>query len=317
MSVFLSIVVPVYNEEESILLCYEKLVQVFSVYEKTVEFIFIDDGSRDKSYSILKNLSVKDSRVKCIQFSRNFGKEAAMSAGFDFCSGEYVCQIDADLQDPPELIPEMIALAQQKELDVVYGVRTKRDGETRLKKITSFLFYKLIARISSIDIPEHTGDFRVMTKEVVMAIRKLKETQRFMKGLFAWVGFKQEGFYYERNSRSAGKTKFNYVKLWNFAIEGITSFTNVPLKLATYVGFFFACFSFCLAVFYILKYFLYGDRFQGFLTLIVAILFIGGIQIMFLGIIGEYLGRIYFESKNRPLYLVKNKVIDTSASKID
>lgn len=308
MSCFLSIVIPIYNEEETIAICYEELLKVFQSYEEKVEFVFVDDGSKDKSYSILRDLSLKDTRVKCIQFSRNFGKEAAMSAGFDFTNGDYVCQIDVDLQDPPELIPQMIAHAQKNKLDVVYGVRKSREGETVLKKLTSFIFYKLIARMSAVQIPEHTGDFRIMTKEVVLAIRKLKETQRFMKGLFAWVGFRQDGFYYERKPRRAGTTKFNYIKLWNFALEGITSFTNVPLKFATYVGFFFALFAFCLAVFYIAKYFYYGDPIQGFLTLIVAILFIGGIQIMFLGIIGEYLGRIYFESKNRPLYVVKEKI---------
>ena len=305
MSIFLSLVIPIYNEEETILLCYEELLRVFHNLEKPIEFIFIDDGSKDKSSSILKDLSQKDSRVKYIQFSRNFGKEAAMSAGFDFTQGEYICQIDVDLQDPPELIPEMIAFAQEKKCDVVYGVRKKREGETALKKLTAYLFYHLIARISQVQIPKNTGDFRIMTKDVVLSIRKLKETQRFMKGLFAWVGFHQEPFYYDRKPRQAGTTKFNYFKLWNFALEGVTSFTNVPLKLATYVGFFFSLFAFFLALFYVAKYFLYGDQIQGFLTLIVAILFIGGLQIMFLGIIGEYLGRVYFESKNRPLYLIK------------
>jgi glycosyltransferase involved in cell wall biosynthesis len=307
MNVFLSVIIPFYNEEDGLIFCYEELNRVFNNYSQTVEFIFIDDGSKDQSYSIIEEISKKDSRVKCIQFSRNFGKEAAMSAGFKFSTGQFVCQIDADLQDPPELLPEMISYAQNNNFDVVYGVRKKREGETVLKKITSFLFYKVIRKMSVISIPEHTGDFRIMTREVVDALCQLTETQRFMKGLFAWVGFRQAPFYYLRKPRKAGKTKFNYLKLWNFAVEGITSFSDTPLRFATAVGFFISCFAFLLSLFYIAKYFIYGDAIQGFLTLIVAILFIGGIQLMFLGIIGEYLGRVYFESKGRPLFIIRQK----------
>lgn len=304
----LSIVIPLFNEEESLALCYQSLLNTFQSYGDKVEFIFIDDGSSDKTPQLVKELALADSRIKCIFFSRNFGKEAAMSAGIDFAQGDFVAQIDADLQDPPELIPEMIAYAQKNDFDVVYGVRTDRQGETWLKKLTSYLFYKTIDKVSTIHIPRDTGDFRVMKKEVILALRTLNETQRFMKGLFAWVGFKQGAFEYARHKRIAGKTKFNYIKLWNFALEGITSFTHVPLKAATYIGFLISFVSFLISILYISKYFIYGDRIQGFLTLIVAILFIGGVQIMFLGIIGEYLGRTYLESKHRPLYLIREKI---------
>lgn len=304
----LSIIIPLFNEEESLDLCYQSLWNTFQSYGDKVEFIFIDDGSSDNTPELVKKLALEDSRVKCIFFSRNFGKEAAMSAGIDFAQGDFVAQIDADLQDPPELIPEMIAYAQKNDFDVVYGVRTDRQGETWLKKLTSYLFYKTIDKVSTIHIPRDTGDFRVMKKEVILALRTLNETQRFMKGLFAWVGFKQGAFKYARHKRVAGKTKFNYIKLWNFALEGITSFTHVPLKAATYIGFLISFVSFLISILYISKYFIYGDRIQGFLTLIVAILFIGGVQIMFLGIIGEYLGRTYLESKHRPLYLIREKI---------
>lgn len=306
--IFLSIIIPVFNEKETILSCYEEVLNKLAIYSNKMEIIFIDDGSSDESAKILKEISLKDKRIKSIFLSRNFGKEAAMSAGINFANGEYITQIDCDLQDPPEVIPEMIEFLIQNNCDVVYGVRSERTGESIIKKSTSYLFYKLIDRISHIDIPRNTGDFRVMKKQVVLALRELPETQRFMKGLFSWVGFKQMGYYYKRNSRIAGNTKFNYIKLWNFALEGITSFTNVPLKIATYLGFFISFIAFTITTFYVGKYFLVGDKIRGFLTLIVAILFIGGIQLMFLGILGEYLGRTYLETKRRPIYVIKEKI---------
>ncbi len=307
-SIFLSIIIPVYNESETIEICYKELLKVFSLFEDNFEIIFIDDGSKDDSANIIKRIAKEDKRVKCLFLSRNFGKEAAMSAGLAFANGEFVAQIDADLQDPPELIPEMIQFAQSNHFDVVYGIRSEREGESIFKKFSSFLFYKIIDKMSHIDIPRDTGDFRIMKKEVVLALKELPETQRFMKGLFAWVGFKQSGFYYNRKARIAGKTKFNYIKLWNFALEGITSFTNIPLKVATYFGFAISFIAFIISIFYISKYLFLGDKIQGFLTLIVAILFIGGIQIMFLGILGEYLGRTYLETKRRPIFLIKEKI---------
>lgn len=306
--IFLSIIIPVFNENETIKACYQELCKTLHIYEKNLEIIFIDDGSKDDSTKIINEIAQNDNRVKGLFLTRNFGKEAAMSAGIAYTSGEFVAQIDADLQDPPDLIPEMIQYAQANHFDVVYGIRSEREGESFLKKFSSFLFYKLIDKISHIDIPRNTGDFRIMKKEVILALKELPETQRFMKGLFAWVGFKQSGFYYKRKPRIAGKTKFNYIKLWNFALEGITSFTNIPLKVATYLGFAIASIAFMIAIFYISKFFILGEKIQGFLTLIVAILFIGGIQIMFLGILGEYLGRTYLETKRRPIYLIKDKI---------
>lgn len=306
--IYLSIIIPFYNEQNTLQTCYDTLAKTFEHLKNTVEFLFIDDGSTDLGATMMQSISTNDKRVKCLFLSRNFGKEAAMSAGLDHALGKYVAIIDVDLQDPPELIPKMIALAQETQSDVVYGLRKERDGETFLKKLTAKAFYNIIDKMSNVNIPKNTGDFRIMTQEVVAALRTLNETQRFMKGLFAWVGFKQTAFYYNRNPRTAGKTKFNYIKLWNFALEGITSFSNVPLKTATYIGSIIAMISILMGSFYILKYFIYGDKIQGFLTLIVAILFIGGIQLMFLGIIGEYLGRNYLESKRRPVYLIRKKL---------
>ncbi|KAB8032050.1 glycosyltransferase family 2 protein [Fluviispira multicolorata] len=308
INIELSIIIPVFNEQEALNICYLELKKVFYHLENRIEFIFIDDGSKDKTSEIMKEISYHDMSVKCIFLSRNFGKESAMSAGLDFANGYFVAQIDVDLQDPPELIPKMIEVLKQTQSDVVYGVRSEREGESSIKKLSSYLFYKIIDKMTHIDIPRNTGDFRVMTREVILALRSLNETQRFMKGLFAWVGFKQIAFPYKRKARIAGKTKFNYIKLWNFALEGITSFTNMPLKTATYFGFCISTVSFLLSLFYISKYFFYGEKIQGFLTLIVAILFMGGIQLMFLGILGEYLGRTYIESKRRPVYLIRKKL---------
>jgi glycosyltransferase involved in cell wall biosynthesis len=306
--IYLSIIIPVFNENETIKTCYHEINKKLEIYKNSIEIIFIDDGSSDNSVQILKELSQQDNRIKCIFLSRNFGKEAAMSAGINYTNGNYVVQIDCDLQDPPEIIPSMIETLEKNNCDVVYGVRLERAGESFVKRSTSYLFYKLIDKMSHIDIPRNTGDFRVMKKQVILALRELPETQRFMKGLFSWIGFKQIGFYYKRNKRIAGKTKFNYFKLWNFALEGITSFTNIPLKVATYVGFSISFLAFLISIFYLAKFFIIGDKIQGFLTLIVAILFMGGIQLMFLGILGEYLGRTYLETKRRPLYVIKEKI---------
>ncbi len=304
---FLSVITPVFNEQDNVAHCYKSYCEAFATCGEDIEFIFVDDGSKDDTYNSLLQLAQRDTRVKCIKLARNFGKEAAMTAGFDVCKGRFVTTLDVDLQDPPELVLQMIELAEKENWDVVYGVRQERQGETIWKKTSAFLFYKIMGKMSEIHIPSNTGDFRIMRAPVVEALRQFSETQRFMKGLFSWVGFRQTAFYYVRKPRYSGKSKYNYFRLWNFAMDGITSFSNIPLRFATYVGFLFALVAFFLALFYISKYFIFGDQIQGFLTLIVSILFIGGIQMMFLGIIGEYLGRIYIEAKHRPVYIVQER----------
>ncbi len=249
--------------------------------------------------------SFRDPRVAIIDLSRNFGKEIALTAGLDHARGDAVIVIDADLQDPPELIPELVAKWQEG-YDVVYARRTARDGETLLKKTTAKLFYRFIQGINRVKIPADTGDFRLLSRRAVDALKQLRETHRFMKGLFAWIGFPQVAVNYRRDPRFAGKTKWNYWQLWNFALEGITSFTITPLKIATYVGLFTACGSFAYALFVIYKTLAYGDPVQGYPSMMVVVLFLGGVQLMTLGVIGEYLGRMFNETKRRPLYFINS-----------
>ncbi|MGY3803035.1 glycosyltransferase family 2 protein [Pigmentibacter ruber] len=304
-----SVVIPAYNESETLQHCYKKISPILEAkFKNSYEIIFVDDGSKDQTYSELKKIASNDSKVKCIILSRNFGKEAAMSAGLLHTTGNFVSVIDCDLQDPPEIMISMYDYLLEQNCDVVYGVRTERLGETFLKKLTANLFYRFIGKLSIVDIPRNTGDFRVMKKEVVAAINELVETQRFMKGIFAWVGFNQIKFEYKREARVSGTSKFNFIKLWNFALEGITSFTDIPLKVATYIGFFLSISSIFTMLCYIIKYLIIGDKIQGFLTLLISILFIGGVQLMFLGILGEYLGRTFFESKRRPIFIAKEKL---------
>jgi len=247
----------------------------------------------------------KDPRVAVIDLSRNFGKEIALTAGLDHASGEAVVVIDADLQDPPELIPELVEKWREG-YDVVYARRTTRDGESFLKKSTAKLFYRFIQGVSRVQIPEDTGDFRLLSRRAVESLKQLRETHRFMKGLFAWIGYPQIAVNYRRDPRFAGQTKWNYWQLWNFALEGITSFTINPLKIATYLGLITSVGSFTYALFIIYKTFAFGDPVQGYPSLMVVILFLGGVQLMSLGVIGEYLGRMFNETKRRPLYFTNS-----------
>jgi glycosyltransferase involved in cell wall biosynthesis len=300
----ISAVVPIYNEEEGIELLYRRLTAVFAADFLSHELVFVNDGSVDGSLAALRELAARDSRVTLVNLSRNFGKEVALTAGVDCAEGEFVVPLDADLQDPPEIVRAMM----QKSLegfDVVYGVRRSRQGESALKKITASMFYKTMSRLSSVPIRENTGDFRLMTREVVLALRAMGEFKRFNKGIFVWVGFRQIGREYDRDSRQFGTTKWNYWKLWNFAIEGITSFSDSPLKIATYVGLATSVLAFMFGGFYALKTLLFGDEARGFTTTIVSVFFLGGMQMFFLGMIGEYVGRTYGETKRRPLYIAK------------
>ncbi|HBQ28026.1 MAG TPA: glycosyltransferase [Desulfotomaculum sp.] len=302
-----SVVVPMYNEVENIDQFYTRIIKVLEGLGKTFEIICVNDGSKDDTLFRLLALHKKDPRVKIIDLSRNFGKEIAMSAGIDFASGEAVIPIDADLQDPPEFIPKLVAKWQEG-YDVVYATRTEREGESRLKKWTAHTFYRIIGRLTRFDIPKDTGDFRLMDRKAVDALCQLREHHRFMKGLFSWVGFRQASLPYRREPRFAGKTKWNYWKLWNFALEGITSFSYTPLQLATYFGLLVSVFAFIFGLFMLFRTLLYGNPVPGYPSLIVVILFLGGIQLLTIGIIGEYIGRIYNESKRRPLYFVQEAI---------
>lgn len=301
----LSIVVPAFNEEEVLPEFYRRVAEVAGNLDASVEVIFVNDGSTDKTLDILQSLKALDPRVAIVDLSRNFGKEIAMTAGLDHTHGDAVVIIDADLQDPPELIPEMINHWQDG-YDVVYARRTSRAGEARLKKATAHLFYRLIRNMSHIYIPPDTGDFRLLSRRAVHALSGLREQHRFMKGLFAWIGYPQKAIFYERHARHDGNSKWNYIGLWNFAIEGITSFSILPLKLATYVGVLAAFGAFLYGMFIILQTLLFGNPVPGYPSLLVVVLFLGGIQLMAIGVIGEYLGRTFNEAKGRPLYLLKD-----------
>ncbi|MEN8131623.1 MAG: glycosyltransferase family 2 protein [Pseudomonadota bacterium] len=301
----LSVIVPVFNEEDVLEEFYRRTSKVLDTMAFEAEILFVNDGGTDSSLDLLSQLRDQDSRVGIVDLSRNFGKEAAMTAGLDHSSGDIVVVIDADLQDPPELIPEMIKHWQDG-YDVVYAKRSSRQGESFLKKYTARGFYRVMQRVSRVPIPQDTGDFRLMSRRAVDSLARLRETHRFMKGLFAWIGYPQKAILYQRDPRYAGETKWNYWKLWNFAIEGITSFTEIPLKLATYLGLFTALAAFVYGTWVIFKTIMYGDPVAGYPSLMVVVLFLGGVQLVTIGIIGEYLGRTFSESKQRPLYFVNS-----------
>jgi glycosyltransferase involved in cell wall biosynthesis len=299
----LSVVVPAYNEVEVLPHFHERLSAVLQDVSLQAEIVYVNDGSRDATLDIMRSLADKDERVAIVNLSRNFGKEIALTAGLDHAQGDAVILIDADLQDPPELIPVMLERWREGH-DVVYAKRISRAGESQLKKLTAFAFYRLIQRVSHVRIPPDTGDFRLLSRRAVTALGKLREQHRFMKGLYAWLGFPQISVPYQREPRYAGNTKWNYWRLWNFAIEGITSFTTAPLKVATYLGLVTAFAAFLYAAIIIVKTFVYGNPVHGYPSLMVVILFLGGVQLITIGILGEYVGRMFDETKRRPLYLV-------------
>jgi glycosyltransferase involved in cell wall biosynthesis len=302
---FLSVIVPIFNEEEVLPEFHRRLTQVLAEVGSNCEILYINDGSHDQTLQVIEGF--QDDRVAIIDLSRNFGKEIALTAGLDHSRGDAVIVIDADLQDPPEVIPELISKWREG-YDVVYARRTSRDGDTLVKKVTAKLFYRFVQGINRVKIPEDTGDFRLLSRRAVDALKQLRETHRFMKGLFAWIGYPQVAVNYSRDARFAGETKWNYWQLWNFALEGITSFTITPLKIATYFGLLTALGSFAYALIVIYKTLAFGEPVQGYPSLMVVILFLGGVQLMSLGVLGEYLGRMFNETKQRPLYFV-NKII--------
>lgn len=299
----LTVVIAAYNEEAALPEMHRRLSAVLDGLDAESRVLYVDDGSRDDTWGVLRRLAEADARVSLLRLARNFGKELALTAGLDHVDTDAALVLDADGQDPPELIPAFVAKWREG-FDVVYGTRTRRDGETWLKRLTAAGFYRVMTRLSDTPIPRDTGDFRLMSRPVLDALRQLRERQRFMKGLFTWVGFRQVSLPYERAPRLAGGSKFNYWRLWNLALEGITSFSTVPLRLATYVGVLTALVAFAWGVWIVARTLLWGDPVQGWPSLMTVVLFLGGVQLVALGIIGEYLGRLYVEVKQRPLYLV-------------
>lgn len=302
-------IVPCFNEEEVIRETYQRLKKVkdgsgFSFFE----LIFINDGSKDGTLEILKEIAGYDQEIKVISFSRNFGHQTAVSAGIHYCSGDAAVIIDADLQDPPELIPELISLWKQEQCDVVYGVRKERKGDSIFKKVTAKLFYRMIDFLSEVPIPLDTGDFRLINQNVIREFKKLKERNKYIRGLISWIGFKQIPFYYSRDPRLAGETKYPLSKMIKFAATGLTYFTKKPLKLAMALGFISIIISLSLAVYVFIEKLALNNAVSGWASTVLVILFLGGVQLLTLGVIGEYLGNIFDEIKQRPEYIVAETI---------
>ncbi|WP_445632416.1 Glycosyltransferase 2-like domain-containing protein [Nostoc sp. DSM 114161] len=304
-SIDISVVVPMYNEEPNIDYLFERLISVLTRLNMKYEIVCVNDGSKDNTLKLLVEHHYRNPAIKVVNLSRNFGKEIALTAGIDYTTGAAVVPIDADLQDPPELIEQLIAKWHEG-YDVVYATRRSRQGETWIKRFTASAFYRTIGKMSQTPIPPNTGDFRLLDRRVVNALKQLPERNRFMKGLFAWVGFKQTSILYDRPQRYQGYTKWNYWKLWNFAIDGIAAFSLIPLKVWSYLGLSISLISFSYASFLVIRTLVFGIDIPGYASLMVAVLFLGGVQLLSLGMIGEYLGRVYDEVKGRPLYLVRD-----------
>jgi polyisoprenyl-phosphate glycosyltransferase len=301
-----SVVIPVFDEAEVLPEFHRRLSAVMDLLG-TWEAVYINDGSRDASLHLLETLHCTDARVAIVNLSRNFGKEIATTAGLEHARGEAVIVIDSDLQDPPEVIPALAA-GWRDGFDMVYAERRARDGETWPKRVTASLFYRLMQRVGRVHLPRNTGDFRLMSRRVVEAVLQLREQHRFMKGLFAWVGFPTTSVLYDRAPRQGGTTKWNYWNLWNFALDGITSFTVMPLKVATYLGLLVASFAVVFGAQLVVRTLLFGNPVAGYPSIMAVVLFLGGVQLITLGVIGEYLGRVFNETKRRPLYLVERFV---------
>lgn len=307
----LSIIVPLYNEEDGFEILMAELLPVLETVRRECdilwEILFVDDGSTDGTQRCIEAWAAKDERIRGLVLSRNFGKEAAMTAGLEHALGNAVIPMDADLQDPPELILEMVGKWLQG-AETVVGIRSDRDTDTAAKRLSSTMFYYVFNKLAQRPIPANAGDFRLMDEKVVKAVLQMNERNRFMKGIFSWVGFKTEYVHYSRGERKKGTSKWNYRRLFHFALDGVTSFSTVPLRIWSGLGFFIALFAFLCAFWIIIKTLIFGDPVQGYPSLIVAILFLGGLQLLGIGIIGEYLGRLYQESKKRPLYIVHHGI---------
>ena len=301
----ISIIVPCYNEEDVLKIFYIKITEVSKTIDADFEYIFVDDGSKDKTLEILKEYSKKDNRVRFISFSRNFGKESAMYAGLKEATGDYVAIMDADLQDPPDLLKEMYETLLTKEFDCVATKRKTRKGEPILRSFFSRMFYSIINKMTSTEIVNGARDYRLMSRKMVDSILEVTEYNRFSKGIFSWVGFKTKWIAYDNIERAAGKTKWNFWKLFKYSIEGITAFTTTPLVMSAVIGIIFCILAFIMILFVIFKTLMYGDPVSGWPSTICIILFVSGIQLFCLGIMGEYLAKEYMEVKNRPIYIVK------------
>jgi polyisoprenyl-phosphate glycosyltransferase len=312
-----SIVAPFFNEEEGVEIFYREICAVFAqIPEFAFEAVCVDDGSTDETLKKLIALVERDQRVRVIELSRNFGKEAALTAGIDVSTGDAIIPIDADLQDPPEMILTMIA-QWQLGADVVLARRSDRSSDSFLKRKSAEMFYRFYNFFSAVKIPDNVGDFRLMSRAVVDALKQLPERQRFMKGLFAWVGFRTVTLDYTRSARVTGSTKFSGWKLWNFALEGLTSFSSLPLKVWSYLGGIGAILTFLYAAFIVLRTLIHGVDIPGYASILVAILFFGSLQLISVGVLGEYMGRIYMETKRRPIYLIRHSYESDKAQKYE
>jgi len=305
----LSIVVPVKNEEHGVVPFVERVGPILDQVcaASGWEILFVDDGSTDTTLAAILAAHSRDARVRAISLSRNFGKEAALSAGLDYAQGKAIVPMDVDMQDPPEVLPEMVAKWREG-YEMVFGVRRCRDSDPFAKRMTAGLYYRAHNMVSSDKIPEHAGDFRLMDRSVVDVIRRLPERNRFMKGLFAWAGFKQTAVEYDRAEREHGTTNFNYWKLWTLALDGITSASTVPLRIWSYVGALVAAFAIAYSTFLALDTMFFGNPVPGYASIMVSVLFLGGIQLISLGVLGEYVGRILTETKQRPLYVIRDAI---------
>ena len=304
----ISLIIPCYNEEASLPILWKALEDVKALRpEFEYEYIFVDDGSRDRTLPILEDLAARDASVHYLSFSRNFGKEAGMYAGLNEARGEWVAILDADMQDPPSLLPQMFDILLKGEIDMVATRRVTRKGEPKIRSFFARFFYRLINRMTDVEIVDGARDFRVMTHEVADAILSLSERQRFSKGIFSWVGFRTEWIEYENIERAAGETKWSFWKLFKYAMDGIVSFTTVPLRLATFSGFFVSAASFIYIIYYVIRTLIWGIPVPGYPSLLAFVLFLGGITLLALGILGEYLARTYMEVKRRPLYIIRKK----------
>jgi polyisoprenyl-phosphate glycosyltransferase len=299
-----SVVIPVYNEEHTLPLLLQRLYAVLGGLGQPWELLFVDDGSRDGSLELLREAQAQHAEIRVVELSRNFGKEVAVSAGLDHARGRAVIVMDADLQDPPELIPELLDKWREG-YDAVYATRQARHGEGWLKRGSAALFYYLLSKTSDIPIPRNTGDFRLMDRVVVESLRQLPEHSRFMKGLFAWVGFRQTALHFDRPARAQGRTKWNFAGLLRLSLDGLTSFSTLPLKFAGYLGMLVSLAAFAYSLFLIARVMFLGIDVPGYASLMVVVLFLGGLQLFTLGVIGEYLGRVFIEVKRRPLYVVR------------
>lgn len=309
---FVSAVIPCYNEEESLPVLYERLTKVLSASTDRYEIVFANDGSRDRTLEIIREISARDARVRGVSLSRNFGHQACLTAGLDHARGEVVLMMDADLQDPPELLPKMIE-KWRRGVDVVFAVRKKRKGESWFKLVTAAGFYRLLRNMTNVDIPVDTGDFRLIDRKALDAVLALRESNRFLRGMFSWIGFRQEPVYYVRQARFAGETKYPLKKMLRFAFDGITSFSSVPLRFATWLGLAVAAVAFIYSLF-VLRSALLGGAVPGWASTTLSVLFLGGVQLVTIGMLGEYIGRIFDEVKRRPLYMVKEVVEHPAAA---